>query len=78
MQVRKRMTKVGTSYAIIIDKPVLEQSKLKPSEDLILDVSSSSIIISPIDPKRDIPLSQASEEDILNELRMRFHTLKGH
>jgi antitoxin MazE len=49
----KKLTKHGNSWALVIDKPVLELLKIDPETPLEIATDGQTLIISPArDPKR--------------------------
>lgn len=56
----KKMTKHGNSWAIVIDRSVLELLKISPSDPLDVSTDGKCLIVSPInDPKRRQKLARA-------------------
>lgn len=49
----KTLTKHGNSYALVIDKPILELLNIGPDSPLEISTDGKTLIISPVtDPKR--------------------------
>ena len=49
----KTLTKHGNSYALIIDKPILDLLKISPDTPLEFSTDGNSLKVSPVaDPKR--------------------------
>lgn len=51
----KNLTKHGNSYALIIDRPILELLRIDPSTPLSLETDGKSITIRPIEPTQERP-----------------------
>lgn len=51
----KNLTKHGNSYALIIDRPILELLRIDPSTPLSLETDGKSITIRPIEPAQERP-----------------------
>ena len=45
----KRLTKHGTSHALVIEKPVMESLGIGPNSPLQVTVSGDCLVISPVD-----------------------------
>ncbi len=45
----KRLTKVGNSHALVIDKPLLDAMGIDAGTPLQLTVTGSSLIVTPVD-----------------------------
>lgn len=59
----KKLTKHGNSYALIIDKPVLDLLKIEPETPLEITTDGQTLIVSPArDPKRKARFQAALEE----------------
>ncbi len=54
-QVIKNLTKHGNSYALIIDRPILELLRIDPSTPLSLETDGKSITIRPLEPEQKRP-----------------------
>ena len=48
----KTLTKHGNSYALVIDKPILELLKIDVDTPLDVTTDGQSLVISPSDPRR--------------------------
>jgi antitoxin MazE len=48
----KTLTKHGNSWALVIDKPVLELLKIDPETPLEISTDGQSITVSPVRPDR--------------------------
>lgn len=56
----KTLTKHGNSYALVVDRSILDLLKINPSTPLDITTDGKSLIISPIaDPKRRKKLEDA-------------------
>ena len=49
----KTLTKHGNSYALIIDRPILELLRIDPDTPLSLETDGKSITIRPIEPGQE-------------------------
>ena len=47
----KKLTKHGNSWALVIDKPVLELFKIKPETPLEITTDGRTITVSPVESK---------------------------
>ena len=45
---KKHLTKTGNSYAVVIDRPILEASEIRPDTPLEISTDGDVIIISPV------------------------------
>jgi antitoxin component of MazEF toxin-antitoxin module len=62
-QMRKTLTKHGNSYALVIDKALLEILKIKPGTPLDISTDGRVLIVAPIeDQKRRRKFDKALEE----------------
>ena len=58
----KTLTKHGNSYALVIDKPILELLKIEPDTPIEITTDGQVIILSPArDPERKAKLQKALE-----------------
>jgi antitoxin component of MazEF toxin-antitoxin module len=48
----KTLTKHGNSYALIIDRPILDLLKIDEDTPLNITTDGQSLVISPVDPVR--------------------------
>ena len=64
----KHLTKHGNSYAIIIDKPILEILKANPKTAFEVITDGSSLVLTPVRNKRD----QKQLRDALDDVHTRF------
>jgi antitoxin MazE len=56
----KKLTKHGNSWALVIDKPVLELLKIEPETPLEIATDGQTLIVSPVrDPKRRAKFEEA-------------------
>jgi len=60
----KTLIKHGNSYAVIIDKPIMELLQIKPDTDLDITTNGDRLIISPIREED----TQASLNKIISEV----------
>ena len=51
----KNLTKHGNSYALIIDRPILELLRIDPSTPLSLETDGKTITIRPLAPEQQRP-----------------------
>jgi antitoxin component of MazEF toxin-antitoxin module len=59
----KKLTKHGNSYALVIDKPVLDLLKIQPETLLEITTDGQTLIVSPArDPQRKAKFQAALEE----------------
>jgi antitoxin MazE len=58
----KTLTKHGNSWALIIDKPVLELLKIDPETPLEISTDGQSITVSPVRPDRRSKFRAALEK----------------
>ncbi len=64
----KKLTKHGNSYALVIDKPVLELLNIDPASPLEITTDGQTLVVSPVrDPKR-----KARFEATLAETNQRY------
>lgn len=70
----KTLTKHGNSYALIIDKPLMEMLNIEPETPLNLSTDGKTLIISAEDPARrkkiDVAMKQIMTEwhDVFKKL----------
>jgi antitoxin MazE len=64
----KNLVKHGNSYALIIDKPILELLEVTPDTDLELTTNGDRLIISPVRTKS----KQARLNKIIDEVNQDF------
>lgn len=50
MSIIKKLVKVGGSYAVILDKNLMDLLEIKPASEVQLKTDGSSLIITPYDP----------------------------
>lgn len=60
----KTLTKHGNSYALVIDKPILDLLKITPDTLLELSTNGTRLIISPIRDEEDERLLQETLAEI--------------
>ncbi|MBI1900793.1 MAG: AbrB/MazE/SpoVT family DNA-binding domain-containing protein [Planctomycetia bacterium] len=59
----KRLTRHGNSWALVIDKPILELLKIDPQAPLEISTDGQTLIVSPIrDAEREAKFKAALEE----------------
>ena len=59
----KKLTKHGNSYALVIDKPVLDLLKIEPGTPLEITTDGQTLVVSPArDPKRKAKFQAALKE----------------
>jgi len=59
----KTLTKHGNSYALVIDKPILDLLRIKPDTPLELTTDGSCLVITPIrKPAEERKLKEALEK----------------
>ena len=59
----KTLTKHGNSYALVIDKPILEMLQITPETPLELATNGDTLVIRPVrDKKRQKKLDKTLEE----------------
>ena len=59
----KTLTKHGNSYALVIDKPVLELLKITPETPLEITTDGQTLVLSPIrDAKRKAKFNKALKD----------------
>jgi len=64
----KKLTKHGNSYALVIDKPILELLHITPETPLELSTDGQAIVLAPV---RD-PEDEAKFQDALAMIHSRF------
>ena len=58
----KKLTKHGNSYALVIDKPVMELLKMTPETPVEITTDGQVLVVSPVRPSgRKAKLTQAIE-----------------
>jgi antitoxin component of MazEF toxin-antitoxin module len=50
----KTLTKHGNSYALVIDKPILDLLKIRPDTPLVISTDGKSLLIAPSGEDEDI------------------------
>jgi len=45
---RKRLTKIGSSLGVIIDKPILDLLKITPETELDLETNGEDLVLRPV------------------------------
>lgn len=64
----KNLVKHGNSYALVIDKPIMEMLQMTPDTDLELTTNGDKLIISPLRPSS----RQAKLNQILDKVNRDF------
>ena len=65
----KTLTRHGNSYALVIDKPILDLLKIRPDTPLVISTDGKSLLISP-DEAEDIDDDKFQE--ILDGINRRY------
>lgn len=65
----KNLTKHGNSYALIIDRPIMELLRIEPNTPLSLETDGKSITIRPIEPGQE---RQHQLQDSLAKINGRY------
>jgi len=50
---RKKLTRHGNSYALIIDRPILELLRINPNDELEILTDGHALLIRPVRPPSD-------------------------
>jgi antitoxin component of MazEF toxin-antitoxin module len=58
----KRLTKHGTSYALVIDRPLMDLLNIDDATPLSISTDGKCLIISPSDPARRKKFEQAKKD----------------
>jgi len=66
----KTLTKHGNSYALVIDKPILDLLKIRPDTPLDIVTDGKSLIVSPSDETDDV--SDEKFQEILDGINHRY------
>lgn len=66
-RMRKRLTKLGSSLALVLDRPLIKRLGIDETTDLDLDVKGGSLVVTP-----RIPVTQ---EDWYEALKARAHQI---
>jgi len=69
----KTLTKHGNSYALVIDKPILDLLKIRPDTPLTISTDGKSLLVSPEGEERT-GVSQEFEQS-LEKVNRRFATV---
>ena len=64
----KNLIKHGNSYALVIDKPIMELLQVTPDTELELTTNGDKLVISPVRPKG----KQAKLKKIIDEVNRDF------
>jgi len=60
----KTLTKHGNSYALVIDKPILDLLKIGPDTPLSVSTDGKSLFVSPSNPARRKKFESAVEDTL--------------
>ena len=66
----KTLTKHGNSYALVIDKPILDLLKIRPDTPLAISTDGKSLLVSPEEEETDI--GDDKFQDILDNINHRY------
>ena len=66
----KNLTKHGNSYALIIDRPIMELLRIEPDTKLSLETDGKCITIRPVEPNADD--QQAKLQNSLDKVNRRY------
>ena len=64
------LTRQGNDYALVIDKPMLDQLNIRPDTPLEIKTDGKSLVVSPEGEEDDI--SDAEFEEMLEKVNNRF------
>lgn len=64
----KNLIKHGNSYALVIDKPIMELLRMTPETDLELTTNGDNLVISPVRPDG----KQAQLSRMLDKINRKF------
>ena len=67
----KTLTKYGSSYALVIDKPILDQLKILPDTPLSISTDGKSLLISPENGEEG-DISDEKFHEILDKINHRY------
>ncbi len=65
MPVLKKLVKVGSSYSLIIDKPIMDLLNLEPTTEFSMNTDGESLIFTPI--KNNIETEAEKREKRIND-----------
>ena len=66
----KTLTKHGNSYALVIDKPILDLLKIRPDTPLTISTDGKALLVVPSDQDEDIDDNKFHE--ILDRINHRY------
>ena len=66
----KTLTKHGNSYALVIDKPILDLLNIRPDTPLSISTDGKSLLVSP--DKEDDDIDDETFHEILNGINRRY------
>jgi antitoxin component of MazEF toxin-antitoxin module len=66
----KTLTKHGNSYALVIDKPILDLLNIRPDTPLTISTDGKALVVSPEEENDDI--SDEEFEQTLEKVNQRF------
>jgi len=66
----KTLTKLGNSYALVIDKPILDLLNIRPDTPLTISTDGKALRIAPDEKEEDITDEQF--EEILDGINRRY------
>ena len=66
----KTLTKHGNSYALVIDKPILDLLNIRPDTPLAISTNGKSLIVSPSDEEEDI--DDGKFQEVLDRVNRRY------
>lgn len=64
----KNLIKHGNSYALVIDKPIMELLQVTPDTALELTTNGDMLIVSPVRPKS----KQAKLDKVINSINQQY------
>ena len=67
----KTLTKHGNSYALVIDKPILDLLKIRPDTPLEIVTDGKSLVVSP-ERERDEDVNDDKFQEILDRINRRY------
>jgi antitoxin component of MazEF toxin-antitoxin module len=65
----KTLTKHGNSYALVIDKPILDLLKIRPDTPLVISTDGKSLLIS---PEEEDDIDHEKFQEILDGINRRY------
>ena len=67
----KTLTKHGNSYALVIDKPILDLLNIRPDTPLVVSTDGKSLIVSP-DDGEDEDIDDGKFQEALDRVNHRY------